>query len=77
VYTKGDVTGLADKVYDLIMGLRNGVGQDDLNNMVQAMMAAPAATNELKEDTDAAMLHIGARIMDRAGDDRVNPVNPS
>lgn len=72
-YNKEEVKNLADKVYDLLAGLRDGIGTEDINNITSALMAAPAATNELRDDWDAATAHIVSQLADRFGDDRVNP----
>jgi hypothetical protein len=73
-YNKDEVTTLADAVWNIIVGLKNGIGGDDIANLTAALMAAPAASNELKDDFDAAGLHIVARLADKFGDSRVNPV---
>jgi len=72
LYNKPDVTNLADKTYEFFKGLRDGWSNDDLMRLVETMTAAPAATNELKDDFDAAILHIISRVGDRLGDDRVD-----
>ena len=75
-YNKAEVKNLADKVYDLLKGLKDGVGPDDVTNLVGALTAAPACQNELKEDWDAAGAHMLAQLADRFGDDRVNVEAP-
>jgi len=73
MYSKEEVKNLADKIYDLLVGLKDGVGSDDFANLTSALLAAPAASNELREDWDAAVSHILSQLADRFGDDRVNP----
>ena len=75
-YTKSEVVSFADKLYGLLIGFKDGLGADDMNAMVQTMMATPAIMNEAKEDWDAFVLHVLSVLADRFGDARINTAPP-
>lgn len=75
-YNKQEVLTFGDRLWDVIQGLKDGVGSDDLGNLVGALSAAPAISNEAKEDFDAFGLHLVAHLADKFGDARVNPPAP-
>ena len=76
-YTKSEVQAFADKLYTLLIGLKDGLGADDMNNVVATMMSAPAVMNEAKEDWDAFVLHVISVLADKFGDDRINITPPT
>lgn len=68
-YTKGDVVAFADSVDDLIDAvIGDGVGTEDLDELIGVLTAGAAAVNEMRGVPAAAGLHIAGRIADKQGD---------
>lgn len=73
-YEKAQVQKVGDATYNLIKGLSNGIGTEEMANLMGVLSAAVDASDEFRSDFDAAGPHAVARMLDRFGDDRVNPV---
>jgi hypothetical protein len=73
-YEKEQVKRVGDKVYDLLKGLSNGVGTEEITNLMSVLTAAVDASDEFRADWDAAGPHVVAAMLDRFGDERVNAV---
>ena len=73
-YNKAEVQAVGTALYGLMKGLSNGVGVDEMTNLMSVLTAAVAASDEFRGDFDAAGLHAAAKILECFGDDRVNPV---
>jgi len=73
MYNKDEVLTFGDSLYTFLKGLRDGIDQSDMMNLVNTMMNAPAIMNEAKEDWDAFGSHLGSKLLDKFGDDRINP----
>lgn len=71
-YDKDQVQAVADAVYDVVQAVKDGLDVSDMTAGMALMTAFMAAADEFKNDTDAAGLHMGARLMDRFGDSRVD-----
>lgn len=68
-YNKNDVTNFADAVDNLIDAvMEDGVGADDLDELIGVVTASSKAVNEMKGVPAAAGLHIAGRIADKQGD---------
>ena len=68
-YHKPDVTAFADSVDELIAAISgDGVGMDDLGNLIETVTTGAAAVNEMQGVPAAAGLHIAGRIADKQGD---------
>ena len=73
-YEKQQVQALADAVVDSILAVRDGgIGADDVDEAINLFQKLAAAADEFKTDTDAAALHLSARMAERFGDMRVGP----
>lgn len=79
-YNKAEVQNLGKEFVDLIYGLKDGMGADDMANAMEALAAGMAASDEIAGDTNAAVFDILAGASsaqaDRVRDD-LNPINPS
>jgi hypothetical protein len=75
-YDKFGVADVGVAAYNLFKGVSNGLGQEEITNLTKLLIEASEVASDLKNDFDAAILHIGSAIMDKAGDDRVNPEPP-
>ena len=75
-YNKAEVQLLGKSLVDVIYGFANGVGADDMANLMTSLSAGMSASNELKGDTNAAIFDViagmGSAQADRARDD-LNP----
>jgi hypothetical protein len=71
-YEKAELAALADKVLQMFDAVRDGVSLDDLDEAVGLLTAFGAASDEIKQDTDAALLHVAAALLDRVGDRRLD-----
>ena len=69
--TKCKAVGVA--LVELIDAVTDGVGMDDMDEMMALAMALKGAQAEMSSDTDAATLHILSAAADAFGDKRVNP----
>jgi len=72
-YNKAEVKAVGNAVYDLLEGLSDGIGNQEIANLMKVLTAAVAASDEFKSDFDAAGPHVLAQMADRFGDRRVNP----
>ena len=70
-YSKPDLHEIGDALYNLIRGLQNGVGADDIGNLTSVLFEAADVVDEFKSSPKSAGIHVGARLMDRFGDDMV------
>lgn len=75
-YDKTKTKAVGDALYDLIEAVTDGVGLDDMDEMMALAMRLKDAQNELATDTDASVLHVASALTDRLGDARVNPDTP-
>lgn len=76
-YNKSEVEAVADAVMNAIKAVKDGIGVDDTAAAIALFTAFAAAADEFKNDTDAAVLHLGGRLMTSYGDTRVNPEAPA
>lgn len=72
-YDKPGIKEVGVALYNLVDGLSNGVGTDEIANLTKLLIEASQVTDSLKSDPDAAGLHIIAVLADLYGDKRVNP----
>jgi len=75
-YEKAQVHAAADAVYAVIQAVKDGLDIADVGAAITLLTAFVGAADEFKDDTDAAGLHLAARLADRFGDERINPVDP-
>ena len=71
-YNKEQVQAVADAIYDAIQAARDGIGVDDTAAAITLFTAFAGAADEFQTDTDAAGLHLAARLADRFGDSRID-----
>ena len=70
-YEKAQVQAVGDALYDLIKGLADGIGTDEVSNLMQVLQAAVDASDEFKGNFYAAGPHAIAKLVDRFGDDKM------
>lgn len=76
-YNKEDAQNLGKELVELIHGLADGMGPDDMANAMETLSAGMAASDEIKSDTNAAVFDVLAGAAsaqaDRARDDLQPP----
>lgn len=71
-YNKGQVEALGDALLDAVDAVRDGVGVDDTAAAIALFTALAGAADEIKGDTDAALLHLVGHMASKVGDRRVD-----
>lgn len=75
-YNKPDLTVLGKAIVKMAYAVGDGLDVTDVAVGMELLQAFMSAANELREDTDAALLHTLAAAMDDVGDKRINPPTP-
>jgi len=71
-YEKEALAHLADAILAVFDGVRDGVDVGDVDEAVGLLTAFGSASDEIREDTDAALLHLASAILNSVGDRRLN-----
>jgi hypothetical protein len=68
-YNKADVAGLGHAIAELINAVRgDGVGADDLDELIGVLTSAAQSVNEMKDVPEAAVEHVLGAAADKLGD---------
>jgi len=73
-YNKDQVSELAVAFKGAIEAVKDGVGVEDTGAAIALFTALAGAADEFKADTDAAVLHFVAKVLDLFGDERVDAI---
>ena len=76
-YNKEQPMDTGRKLVELILALKDGVDVEDSDEFISFGTALMGSIDEIKEDTDAAVLHLVSGITDRLGDERLDPPTPT
>lgn len=71
-YEKEALVQLADAILAVFDGVRDGVDVNDVDEAVGLLTAFSSASDEIRGDTDAALLHLSSSLLDRIGDRRMD-----
>jgi hypothetical protein len=74
-YDKTQVHAVADGVVALVYALKDGIDVTDVGAATGLLTSFMSAADEAK-DTDAFLMHLGSRILDVVGDQRVDTEAP-
>ena len=70
-YSKEDLTGIGDALYQFIVGLQDGLGAEEMANLTSLVMEAADGVDEFKNSPKSAGIHVVARVADKFGDSLV------
>lgn len=73
-YDKQAVVDTADSLYGLVKALGDGIDVGDSVQLIDFVTKLASSASSFKDDTDAAVVHLLARIAEKVGDDRVDVV---
>lgn len=73
-YDKAQCKAVGEALYAAVQALRDGLQVEDTAVGMQLLTALAGAADEIKGDSDAALLHIASAVLGKAGDGRINPV---
>ncbi len=76
-YNKEQPLDTGRKLVELILALKDGLDVEDSDEFIAFGTALMGSVDEIKEDTDAAVLHLISGMTDRFGDERINPPTPT
>lgn len=77
MYDKNKCKAVGVALVELVEAVTtDGVGMDDMDELMVLVAALKSAQAEMATDTDAAVLHILSGASDAFGDKRVNPALP-
>jgi len=72
-YDKAQCKAVGVALYDAVVALKDGLQVEDTAVGMALLTSLAGAADEIKGDSDAALLHIASAVMEKAGDGRVNP----
>lgn len=75
-YNKAHPQKFAEAVHGGIKAVGDGIDPSDVGAAVTLFTTLAEAADEFKNDTDAAVMHFAAKLLDLFGDERVNPTTP-
>lgn len=71
-YDKSQLQELAVAILAMFDGVRDGVDVGDVDEAVGLLTAFGQASDEIREDTDAALLHLASALLGAVGDRRID-----
>jgi len=71
-FDRGQVEALAGALLETFDAVADGVGVDDIDEAVGLLTAFGSAQDEIREDTDAALLLLASALLARIGERRLD-----